>query len=104
MKANSILLTIFLTFLEMAICLFSNRAMAQPLLFSTITGKVIDAENGEPLVNVNIFLANSTLGAASGADGKFRIDRVPLGAFEMVISHIGYELRTVPLKITGHKL
>ena len=62
-----------------------------------ITGRVVDASNGEGLPNVNVFLAGTTLGAASGADGAYAIRNVPPGVYELVVSMVVYErhVRTV---------
>ncbi len=55
-----------------------------------IAGTVVDAENGDPLIGANIFLENTTLGAASDLDGRFVITNVPAGTYTLVISVVGY--------------
>ncbi len=64
-----------------------------------ISGQVKDAASGKPLPNVNVFLANTTLGAATDKGGFYSIKQVPLGTHELFASLIGYQVekRTVRL-------
>ncbi len=59
--------------------------------FGKITGKVIDAESGDPLPGANIVLVGTTLGAASDLEGRYTILRVPPGNFELRADFIGYQ-------------
>ena len=56
-----------------------------------LTGTVTDAETGDPLADANVFIAESTRGTATDADGRFRLENVPLGAQRLYVSVIGYE-------------
>jgi hypothetical protein len=58
---------------------------------ATLVGTVTDAETGEPLASVNVFIATSTRGTTTDADGRFRLTGVPLGAQRLYVSRIGYE-------------
>ena len=58
---------------------------------ATLVGTVTDAETGEPLSNVNVFIATSTRGTATNEEGRFRLTNVPLGAQRLYVSIIGYE-------------
>ncbi len=55
-----------------------------------ISGNVLD-ENSDPLVGVNIFLDGTTIGTSSDAEGKYFIDKIPPGNYNLVFSYIGYE-------------
>ena len=59
---------------------------ASALAQTTLTGRVTDAETGEPLVGANVFLDGTMRGAATDADGAFRIEGVPPGAYRLVAS------------------
>lgn len=59
-----------------------------------ITGKVVDAESGDPLPGVNVIVSNTDRGAATDLDGVYRIARVPEGTYSVVASFIGYK-RTI---------
>jgi len=73
----------------------SDTAQAQqpqtPRGRAVLTGTVTDAETGDPLENVNVFIAESMTGTATNAQGQFRLDNVPLGAHRLYVSSIGYE-------------
>ncbi|MHB9041312.1 MAG: carboxypeptidase-like regulatory domain-containing protein, partial [Melioribacteraceae bacterium] len=65
-----------------------------PLLVSfaqsgTIKGKVITNEN-EPLINANVIIIGTQLGAATLPDGTFEIKNVPFGQYTIETSLIGY--------------
>lgn len=58
---------------------------------STIKGKIVDAETGEPLPNVNVFISGTTWGTTSGLDGNFILKNLKSGQHEIVASMIGFE-------------
>jgi hypothetical protein len=64
---------------------------AQPVGTATLTGTVVDEETGEPLVGANVFIAVSMIGTATDAQGRYRLERVPLGAHRLYVSMLGYE-------------
>ena len=72
----------------------------------TLVGTVTDAETGEPLENVNVFIAGSQLGTATDASGRYRLERVPLGAQRLFVSRVGYnaEARNLNLREAGIEL
>ena len=55
-----------------------------------IEGVVIDSETGEKLPGVNIILKGTYYGAATDIDGKFRINGITVGNYDVRISLIGY--------------
>jgi len=55
-----------------------------------ITGKIIDAETGEPLGGVNVIIEGKVLGAATDIDGNYFILNVPPGIHTIKASFIGY--------------
>lgn len=59
----------------------------------TIRGKVIDADSKSTLPGATIILLNSDtlIGSSSDGDGKFRLDKVPVGRRALKITSIGYE-------------
>ena len=76
---------------------------AQARFENKISGKVINAETGKPLSNVNVFLANTTRGDATGTEGYYLIENIPPGAYDLVFSMIGFELKIVPVQFVGLK-
>ncbi|GBE27517.1 TonB-dependent Receptor Plug Domain protein [bacterium BMS3Bbin03] len=65
--------------------------------FATLTGTVKDSSNGEPLIGVNIFLENTTLGAATDVNGFYVIPAIPPGNYRVVFQYMGY--RTLKKKL-----
>ena len=55
-----------------------------------IEGVVTDAETGETLPGVNIILKGTYFGAATNIDGKFRINSIAVGNYNVTVSLIGY--------------
>ncbi len=56
-----------------------------------ISGSVIDAETGAPLVGCNVLVFGTTLGAATDPEGFFFILNVPPGKYDIQASIIGYQ-------------
>jgi len=66
-----------------------------PLLLSAgtvgkISGRVIDAETGEALAGVNVFIASLEIGSAADEEGDYFILNVPPGTYDLEASMIGY--------------
>ncbi|MBN1999540.1 TonB-dependent receptor, partial [candidate division KSB1 bacterium] len=71
-------------------------ALCAGSVFAAITGKiagrVVDAETGEPLVGVNVFISSTTMGAATDANGDFFILNIPPGKYDIQTQMIGYSV------------
>ena len=81
---------------------FHSNMNGQQAGKSVITGQVRDAENGEPLASVNVYLSFTTIGTSTDSAGAFTITNVPVGEFDLIASRVGYERRVVPLRIVKH--
>ncbi|MDZ7716308.1 MAG: carboxypeptidase-like regulatory domain-containing protein [Balneolaceae bacterium] len=66
---------------------------------NTVSGRVTDAETGEPIVGVNIYLANTTIGTTSRQGGNYVLKTTAKGPFRLVFSFVGYQAKTVQIKI-----
>ena len=64
----------------------SNIALAQS---RAISGKVLAAENGQPLPGVNVVVKGTTVGTFTGADGSFTVN-VPNDNAVLLFSYLGY--------------
>ncbi|MGH7494088.1 MAG: TonB-dependent receptor [bacterium] len=64
---------------------------ASPQTTGKISGRVTDADTGEPLPGANVLVEGTTLGAATGLDGGFIILRVPPGKHTVRVDYIGYQ-------------
>lgn len=60
-----------------------------------VAGKITDAESGDVLAGVNVFLQGTSLGAATDAEGFYYIINIPPGKYNLVVSYIGYAEHTV---------
>jgi len=81
----NIVLTVLLLFPFM-------EAMAQNPT-QTIRGVVVDKEGQFTIIGANVIIIGTepVIGASSDADGKFRIDNVPIGRQSIKVSYLGYE-------------
>jgi len=66
-----------------ALVLFLNN-------YSSISGFVSDAENGEQLAYANVYLENTALGSATNEKGYYIIHNVPEGIYQIIFSYISY--------------
>lgn len=84
MKTNlKVILTLFMAF-------FVQFTFAQE---KTITGTVIDADSGMPLVGVNIVVQGTSTGALTDFDGKYSLEASTGQTLEF--SYLGYANKTV---------
>ncbi len=60
-----------------------------------ITGRVVDAETGEPLVGANVVVEGTRMGAATDLDGYYIILNVPPGEYTLVVSYVGYQTKKI---------
>jgi len=63
-----------------------------------LTGKITNAQGGEPLGKVQVAVLGTTLVAVTAADGTFRIANAPAGELALQISAVGYRTISVPFK------
>lgn len=78
-------------YILVAILLWVPGTLAQSTDRAVIAGSVVDADSGQPLANVNVFLAGTTQGTATNRRGLFRIDDIPSGHYRLYASRVGYE-------------
>ena len=55
-----------------------------------VSGRVTEAETGEPLIGANVILLGTTMGSATDIDGTFFILNVPPGEYSIQASMVGY--------------
>lgn len=89
----------FVGLLWLLFCMPLRLAQAQQQ--NSLSGVVVDAATGVPLVNASVFIDKSLLGSATDDSGRFHIDNVPVGTFELVVSRIGYETQKREIVLTG---
>jgi hypothetical protein len=60
---------------------------------ATITGVVRDSLTRQPLPFASVFLANTTRGATTDAQGHYALMGVPAGHYALAATYLGYQLR-----------
>ena len=67
-------------------------------LTQTIRGTVTDVESKAPLIGASIVIAGSDpiKGAVTDLEGRFRLENVPIGRADLMLSYMGYESKIVP--------
>jgi len=64
-----------------------------------VTGTVIDETSHAPIASANIYFRATSIGASSDQNGRFVIEAALIGQTELVISHIGYQTKAIPLHL-----
>ena len=83
------------------ILVFATLSPSQSQRLAVISGSVLDDSTEAPLENVNVFLAETTLGSNTGLDGRFEIANIPEGAYHVVASCLGYDVYNVRLSLSS---
>ncbi len=66
------------------------RADAAPPPGVRFVGRVVDAGTQRPIAGASVLLRELRRGAITHADGRFELDGVPIGAYTLVVSAVGY--------------
>lgn len=59
-----------------------------------VTGKIVDEENGDPLIGVSIYDTKSSTGVSSSLDGSFSL-KLPRNSNDLTISYVGYTTKNI---------
>lgn len=78
------------SFMTLLLLLVSQSALAQQPA-AIITGTVVDDSTSTPLAGAHVFIANSLIGTTTDGEGRYRLERVPLGNHRIYVSIIGFE-------------
>lgn len=57
----------------------------------TIKGHIVNAMSGEPLAGSSVFINGSSIGTIADNQGRFELNSIPSGRYELIISLIGFE-------------
>lgn len=60
-----------------------------------IAGKVIDKKTGEELIGVSVQIEGTSIGAATDFEGKFLINNITPGTYNVVVSYISYKKKVI---------
>ena len=75
------------------ICCFFIICVIPLTLFAqrTVCGRITDAVTGEPIPGASVFIANTTIGAATDHEGRYLFIIPGNGSYRLVVSHVGYQ-------------
>ena len=65
---------------------------------TTISGKVVSVESGNPVDGANIRVDHSLAGCSTNAKGEFILRNLPEGTHELRVTHVSYAPRSVTVK------
>ena len=83
----------------MILALFmSASAYAQS---GSLTGEVTDAETGEALIGATVYIESIQKGSQTNIDGRYTINDIPTGNYEVTISYVGYKTFQENVQITS---
>lgn len=80
--------------IALLICL-GHLCMAQQLT-QTIRGNIIDKEGQFPLIGATVSLDGTSIGNVSDNEGYFRLEDIPIGRYDLVVSYLGYKENIIP--------
>lgn len=66
-----------------------------------IAGRVIDARTQAPIADVNVVVAGTLFGAATGSDGAFQIEGVPADTYTVQVDAMGYRTVRRSVEVTA---
>ncbi|MBN2172615.1 MAG: TonB-dependent receptor [Bacteroidales bacterium] len=69
----------------------------------TVKGRIVDSDTEIPLPGATVVILDTDpiLGASSDMDGYYRIDKVPLGRYDIKVSYTGFEPAIISEVIVG---
>ena len=79
---------------------FFTLSLSQDFEFS---GKIIDKETKNPIIDANIIFINDDFGAASDFEGNFSISNLVSQKYEIIISAIGYKNISIAVDLSGNR-
>ena len=81
---------------QLLLLFFGNILLSQSQL--SISGYVKDVQSGEELLYANVLVAGKNIGTTTNLYGFYSLT-LPEGDYEIVISYIGYDTKTIPVKL-----
>jgi hypothetical protein len=68
--------------------------------YGVVTGKIVDAQTGDPLPGASVMLADASGGTSTNRSGNFSMNRLISGSHHIIVSYLGYEsaFKTIDIK------
>jgi outer membrane receptor for ferrienterochelin and colicin len=69
----------------------------------TVTGRVVDADNNQPVTAAQVTISGTPFGRSTTDDGRYTLSNIPAGTQTVVVRRIGYQqfTRTVTVPANG---
>lgn len=67
----------------------------------TLSGWVTEDVSSEEIPGVNVYLDGTSLGGVTNKNGFYRIERIPVGNYDLIFSHVGYVPNKYRLAVNG---
>jgi TonB-dependent SusC/RagA subfamily outer membrane receptor len=67
----------------------------------SVTGKILNRNDDQPVANVSVFLSNSTFGTSTNSDGNFNLANVKPGKYDLICSKIGFAVYSTPIVVNN---
>ncbi len=87
------------TLISLLICLCLTGALNAQT--QVISGTITDQASGEPLFGANVLIRELSRGSSTDPDGRFMIQDLPAGSYEIEISYIGFESLVKAIEVTA---
>jgi len=71
------------------------------LALNKISGRVVDANTGDPLPFTNVFFASTSIGTTTNAGGWFTLSGFASGKYDFMVSFVGYVIYRNSYTFTG---
>ncbi len=84
---------------SLLILTFSHFILCQEQIKGHIEGTIVNNEDNKPLVGVNVIVRGSFIGTSSDINGKYILQKLPLGIYELTFSMIGYIPKTIKVDL-----
>ena len=86
----------------------SGKDNSKDYIKGNISGKIVDSKTGKILEYANISLTNIKWdkiieGTISDAKGRFSMNKIRTGSYQISVSYLGYEIQSVNFKLTKKK-
>lgn len=81
-------------FIHTAIILISNIVYAQSVTGS-LKGLLVDQDTKTPLIAANVMIINTVKGTSTDMNGKFELNKLPVGNYSLKFSYLGYIPKTL---------
>ena len=95
-------LVIFFTCISLIFSQENGSSRLKHLSGGIVSGEIKD-ENGNLLIGANIFIRGTNFGGASGQNGRYLINNIPQGEYEISANYIGFKTQRKNISIEDGK-